>query len=323
MKTSFACCFFTAVLLIPTAPAQAALPLEDLLSQEPQVRQTAEQKVRQEGAKHLDTLIANLQAESQKTQVVSLRALVLLGPQAKPAAAPIAALASRTKPPMRWLALEALRDLGPASAGVQQTMLKLLDDDNFHTQYWACRVLGAIGSQAAKAAPALQKKAENGVASVRRNAIAALGDIGPAAGEDALQTLRTRLFDPRQLVKEAAAEALGKWGDAAKPALPDLRKAARQHRAAARVVVCRALWRLTGKAEEVTAILVEEVQKNHAPFLALEVLSEIGPLAGAAGQPLQKLLDTPDQELKEAIQKTLLVLRKDKASTPSPKPEWH
>lgn len=82
----------------------------------------------------------------------------------------------------------------------------------------AGHALGLLGTEAARATPALARALRDREGRVRQEAAGALARIGePAVGD-----LIAALADPNAVVRQAAAHALGQIGPAAEAAVPDL-----------------------------------------------------------------------------------------------------
>ena len=114
----------------------------------------------------------------------------------------------------RRMAAGVIQGIGPAAEPLLDALAPNLYSENFHVQYWTCRALAAIGPAAANLTPDLCYLAENGVASVRRNACLALGDVavGTEYEQLASETL-TSVLDNEFLhpVKVAASTALANF----------------------------------------------------------------------------------------------------------------
>jgi HEAT repeat protein len=114
------------------------------------------------------------------------------------------------------LACAIIRGIGPGAKEFVPQLTISLQADDFHVQYWACRALSSIGPDASPAAGALIEALHTGVASVRRNAAIALGNI--AVNFDGkskwavIQALRQTQKDYSAPVRGAAKEALHKLG---------------------------------------------------------------------------------------------------------------
>lgn len=218
-------------------------------------------------------------------------------------------------------------------------MREFLDDEDFHTQYWACRVLAALGPHAAPAAPRLVELVGDGVTSVRRNAALALGQIGPAIGDSGLQVLIRALHDPSQIVREDAVIALGNLGRPfAEPAVQEVEAVlAEDANFAGRSQAARTLWILKPDSQLAPRVLLEQLAGKNEPWVAAEVLAQfaadmdviddvaellehadpetrvfaagvlgaLGPPAAQTADRLKPLLEDPDQDVREVAGEAL------------------
>lgn len=226
-------------------------------------------------------------------------ALHLIGAEARPAVpALMKVLEEGHSSDTRISAIYALKGIGPEAKAAVPLLIKALDCEDFHTQYFAAQALGAMGKEAQAAVPALRRKVKEGVASVRRHAAAALGDIGAAIGEEGVQTLIEALHDPLEPVREKAVIALSKLGALAEPAIPVIRQALAGRTLAARAQAARTLWRLTGEADEALGILMVEMDEARDPLTAAEVLGEMGPAAAPAVDVLTQRLSSRDADIR-------------------------
>jgi HEAT repeat protein len=240
------------------------------------------------------SLIELLKQDDSQQRIAASLTVCAMGPQAKDVLPALTeALRSSDLDTRRPALMNALLCLGREAKPAMPLMIEFLDDQDFHTQYWACRVLGAIGPEAKVAVPKLLPLVQTGVTSVRRNAAAALGKIGPDIGPQALQVLIRALNDPLQPVREEAAVALGRLGEFAQPAVPALEELLKDESSfAARSRGADALWRLNPKSPTPLRVLLVQVQSEEEAETAARVLGEIGNELGAA-DPLTGLLDSP------------------------------
>lgn len=240
------------------------------------------------------SLIELLKNGNSRQRIGASLSICVLGPAAKDVLpALIEALRSSDLDTRRPALMSALLSLGPEAKPAMPLMLEFLDDPDFHTQYWACRVFGAIGPEAKVAVPKLLPLVRTGVVSVRRNAAAALGRIGPEIGPEGLEVLIQALNEPMQPVREQAAIALGRLGEFAKPAVPALEELlSDQSTFAARSRGAEALWRLNPQSPTPLRVLLVQVQGEDEAETAALVLGEIGKQLGAA-DALVQLLDSP------------------------------
>jgi hypothetical protein len=104
-----------------------------------------------------------------------------------------------------------LSRMGPAAKDAASDLIDSLKKDPFVRQN-AALALGAIGPEAASdSVPALVELLHDSEWTVRRQAAAALGELGPAA-RDAVPELKKLTADKDSLVRKAAAAAVKKIG---------------------------------------------------------------------------------------------------------------
>jgi HEAT repeat protein len=240
------------------------------------------------------TLIEVLKQDDPRRRIAASLTICAMGPPAKEVLpALIEALRVSDLDTRRPALMNALLCLSVEAKPAMPLMLEFLDDADFHTQYWACRVFGAIGPEAQVAVPKLLPLVRKGVTSVRRNAAAALGRIGPGIGPEGLETLIQALNDPMQPVREEAAIALGRLGEFAKPAVVPLEELLKDESTfAARSKGAEALWRLAPDSPTPLRVLLVQVQSEEEAETAARVLGQIGNQLNAA-DPLTQLLDSP------------------------------
>jgi HEAT repeat protein len=229
----------------------------------------------------------------------AMLALEALGPKAAPVVPQLAQLLERDNPDNRRHILSIFRAIGPGSKPALPAIRAKLFHDDFHTQYWACRAVGAIGAEAIEAAPDLRQLLRpNYTASARRNAAIALGLLGSNLDERSVDALVTTLRDRIHPVREEAARALGRLGKAGRSAIPELRIALVDGKRDIRSTCALSLWKLTGEAGPVLPPLVEELGEGHRPWEAAEVFAELGPEGAPAVDSLIKLLQSDNAEVR-------------------------
>jgi len=162
----------------------------------------------------VDPLIVALEDENPQVRVAAAVALEMIGPAAIKAKPILEEMLQSDDDRTNILACGIIRGIGgPDAIELTELVVTLLDNENFHVQYWACRALGGVGPRAAPvAAGKLIELLETGVASVRRNAAVALGDIAAGLEDQSvvIQALERTTKDYSHLVREAAEEALTK-----------------------------------------------------------------------------------------------------------------
>jgi hypothetical protein len=112
----------------------------------------------------------------------------------------------------------------PAGAAHANALLKCLKDHP-ELQYCGMALTKVMGPASAGFAPKLVKELGSRKMPVRLFSATSLGQIGAAAGPQAVTALAQRLSDQDPSVTWAAAAALGRMGRAAKGAVPALEKA--------------------------------------------------------------------------------------------------
>lgn len=277
----------------PKAIEAAPALIELLRDEDPGVFEAASKALGRMGPKAVPLLIEGLGSKQTNVCRGAALSLSLIGPQAAPAVKPLIAVVQEGRPEERLAALVALRDVGPAAKPAVPALLKATRADDFRTQYVACMVLEVIGPEAKAAVPRLGELLQSGSASVRMHAALALGGIGKQIGEPGVQDLVGALKDRSHIVRGAAATALGRLGDAARPAVPHLKAALDENRIDSRVAAVEALWKITGDADDVVARLTAEVAGEDEPEKAADLLAQFGPAAKPA---IPKLIESLESE---------------------------
>jgi HEAT repeat protein len=257
------------------------------------------------GEDAVPALTAVLESPEPLVRVGAAAAIHDLGPKAKAAVPRLVELLAKDDPANRIPLIAALQGIGPAAKPALPRLMKLLDSDDFHTQYWACRAIGAVGAEAKPAVPILCRLTHEGLPSVRRNAAAALGKIGPDIGPEGRQALVAALRDPVEPVRENAVIALGDLRAFATDALPAIREVLQQRTLTARSAAARTLWRVTGDPNAALPTLIEQLAAPGEADGAAQVLGEIGAPAQAAVPALIEQLQSPDDETKAAVCRAL------------------
>ncbi|GAB6165043.1 hypothetical protein JCM19992_10430 [Thermostilla marina] len=178
-------------------------------------------------------------------------------------------------------ALAVLVRLGKNALPAKESVRQALYAENFHAQYWACRVLAKIGPEAADTIPDLIDRLENGAVSVRRNAAIALGRVGTKDSGKVVPPLIAALDDPMQPVREQACWSLGYLGKDAADAAVRLEKAIEDGDIYPHSAPVWALWKITGKPPQVEIVLKEFKDVTYRPTAALVLLDfglEIDPI---------------------------------------------
>ncbi len=278
----------------------------------------ASQAIGKYGEKVLPILENLWQDTDLKKRMVFCIICYELGPIATPMVPKLIELVEGDQAPPRRAAIGAMVAIGPGAAPAVPILRKQLYHEDFHTQYWSCRALAAIGSPALPAVPDLVDRLKNGVASVRRNAAAALGKLGPDIGPEAIAALIEAVDDPIQPVREQAVLALGRIGpQAAQHARELIEKSHANRPIFPKSAATWAIWRLGGPIEPLAESLVTEIKDGVYREEATAILREMG----TSGNPIQERLkkslsETPEKDSEEAanIQATLQELGADQGN---------
>ncbi|MGT2526221.1 hypothetical protein ACU4GG_02645 [Streptomyces nojiriensis] len=198
-----------------------------------------------------------------------------------------------------------LQSWGEAAAPAIPELIALLDTDS---AVWALDALAAIGPAAARAAPmqrlrALLDAPPEGQSFAPRALALAYGRL-TGDRDPALTLLLPRLGEPYGQYNPAIL--LGELGPAGAPYVDRLRELLPAHREGwLPLCVSEALWRITGRADEIVPVLVRAV----APFTesggayravieTVRLLGEIGPPAAPAEPFLKAFLDADERPVR-------------------------
>ena len=189
---------------------------------------------------------------------------------------------------VRRSAARALEQTGPEAKDAIPALIEALEDKDEYVRAAAGRALGKIGPEAERAIPILMKMIKDQVMIVRMGAAIGLGGIGPKARE-AIPVLADALEGPNEdhNVQYRAAEALGKMGPEAIPALV---KAIQNTQYFVRRMSARALGEIGGA--DVVPALIKALQDDdrNVRVISVQALGKIGPDAKEAIPALTKAL---------------------------------
>ncbi|MFP6673882.1 MAG: HEAT repeat domain-containing protein [Pirellulaceae bacterium] len=229
-------------------------------------------------------------------------ALAKLGPASEPALQRLIVLLADDEIAVGPV-LFVLQEIGPKAAPAVPLLIRRLDDEDFHRQYWTCRVLGAIGKESEPSIPKLLDLMKNGVTSVRRNAAMALGNIG-ISSDGVLNGLDAALRDPLAPVRQEALIALGKLGPKAARSLDKIKAIANDEGGSSQADAAWAWWRIAGDSKGAANVLLRELKGYGAPWDAARYLAEMA-VAAEAIEPIIAILDEPRVETRVFAIKTL------------------
>jgi HEAT repeat protein len=189
---------------------------------------------------------------------------------------------------VRRNAARALGQKGPEAKEAIRALIEVLQDKDEYVRTAAGRALGKMGPEAERAISALMKMIKDQVMIVRMGAASGLGGIGPKARE-AIPLLADALESPHEdhNVKREAAEALGKMGP---EAIPALIKALQNNQYFARRMSALALGEIGGA--DVVPALIKALQDDDRSVrvISVQALGKIGADAKEAIPALTKAL---------------------------------
>jgi HEAT repeat protein len=172
------------------------------------------------GEDEIPALIEKLQSADATVRAESADDLRTLGPKAASATAALTKLLDDTTPQVRTTAAAALLRIVPSSPSAALTTLDAaLSNADPHVRRHAAQAIGVAGESAAPLAPKLAALLTDSDELTRLAALQAVATLGPsaAASTDAV----AKLLDDPQAAADAA-DALGRIGPAARPALKRL-----------------------------------------------------------------------------------------------------
>ncbi|HUG68245.1 MAG TPA: HEAT repeat domain-containing protein, partial [Pirellulaceae bacterium] len=292
------------------------------------------------GPKSVPRLIAKLSADNRTGRRAAAIALHDIQPPPKEAVPALVTLLIQNEPETRIAAMYAIIGLDPKpAASAMPSLHAMLDSDDFHTQYWACRTIAAVGApEALTTVPKLIELTATGVASVRSNAADAIGLIGASVGEGPIEPLTKMLGDHNYVVRRAGVIALGRLGKLAAASAPAVKTAMQDASRSIQAEAAASLWQITGTHEESLPILLEVLQDHNAPweasmaferlgatgqpavaelsklvesgtgetqYFATLAISGIGPAAKDALPALRKLLESPDEDMRQVAEQVI------------------
>ena len=270
----------------------------ELRSDDMPVWGSAARAIGQLGPKSVPRLIAKLSADNRTGRRAAAIALHDIKPPPKNAVPALIVMLIQNEPETRIAAMYTILALDPKpAASAMSSLHAMLDSDDFHTQYWACRTIAAVGApEALVTVPKLMELTASGVTSVRSNAAEALGLIGAPVGKRPIESLTKVVGDQNYVVRRAGVIALGRLGKLAAASAPTVRAAMLDASRSIQAEAAAALWQITDAHEESLPILLKVLQDHNAPWEAAQAFERLG----AAGQPavadLAKLVEAAPGE---------------------------
>jgi len=301
---------------------------EALGSRIPETHRPAIERLRRGGAEAVPVLLEILDGEVDLARVNAVRALALIGPEARDAVPALLAALTEGDTRLRRTAIDALGEIRPEDAEAVATIRALIDHADEPTRRSAMVTLGrigapaaatsvdlakiaadprekettrstallalcALGSEAAAGREPLEKILLDESAHLRALAAAALGRIDPDH-EPALEVLLQILAGPRSEAGVAPA-AVAEFGARARPAVPLLEKYFEEAPLRRRAPLAFALARIDEDPEPHVRALIEIVGivTDDGPGPAIVMLGCLGPIAAEAIPALEPFVEHP------------------------------
>jgi HEAT repeat protein len=235
-------------------------------------------------ASGLPKLLAELRSRDAEVRTRAAQALGDLGPDAQTAIPSLfKALKDRDENVARQAA-RSLRVIGAPSRDDLPLLIGGLRDASPRVRDYAVDALGKMGPEARLAVPELVQllKAKETDPELRQQAARCLGQIGPAAATQGVPALSRALKDPEAMVREAAADALSKFGGQAKSAVPSLLAVLADRETTVRRAALSALAQIGPEAREALPKLKRAFKDADIQVRrhALDVLGRLGAEAG-------------------------------------------
>ena len=225
-------------------------------------------------------LVQKLASSRSEDRAAAARALGTLGPEGTTALEALTAALEDPVADVRVAAAWAIGGLGPSAAGAVTALGKCTRDQSAQARAGAAWALGRIGPSAQSAAPSLVERLRDADETVRWRAGDALGAVG--CNVTVVAPLVEILSDAHASGRAQAAEALGRCGVAAAPALAALALALGDEREEVRWRAAWALGEIGPGAQAAVAPLVAAMADEAIRWRVADALGGIGPGAAEA-----------------------------------------
>jgi HEAT repeat protein len=241
----------------------------------------------------LPKLLADLGSKDAQARTRAALALGELGPDAQRAIPALFKVLKDGDENLARDAAQALRAIGAPSRDDLPLLIAGLRDNSPRVRGYAVEALGKMGPEARSAVPNLVPvlRAKETDPELRQQAARCLGQIGAAAATEGVPALSEALKDSEAVVREAAAEALGKFGGQARAAAPSLIAVVADRETTVRRAALAALAQIGPDAKEALPKL-KPAFKDADPEVrrhALDVLGRLGAEAVKDKEALEAL----------------------------------
>jgi HEAT repeat protein len=233
-------------------------------------------------------LIEKLKSPDAGVRAAAAEDLQTLGKKAKPAAAALAAVLNDPSPKVRFEAAAALLRIDPKDTSRVEVLSKGLASGDVSERSDAAAASGMAGAPAGVLAEKLAELLQDPNESVKINALLSITLLGPAASK-AAPAAGALLDDPAWQID--AADALGRIGAAAKPAMPKLTQMLASDKYEVRWAAVRAMSQIGGEeAKPAVKFIIDVYQKGATEiegYNSMIYLALIGPHAAEALPTIQ------------------------------------
>lgn len=219
--------------------------IDQLSATEPEEREFAARILGQMGERANEGVFALTKAlkdPSASVRRAATEALGCMGASTESAIIPISKILNDQDPDARYVAAKALGKIGPAAATYMSQALKCPDAN---VRKLIVEALGNLEPLSTEIIDSLVDTLEDENSTVRRQAVEAL----TGAGDTAVPHLRKKLLNESPTVRCNAAAALGNIGPSAKAAVPDLVEVLKYDAPVARKFAAEALGKIGAPAE--------------------------------------------------------------------------
>jgi HEAT repeat protein len=215
-------------------------------------------------------------------QVAAAKALGAIGSEARAALSALKRAAGEGQGSLGEAALDALEKIGgPKARSIEELIAALGDEADGNEPPRAAKAFEKLGREAV---PLLLAAMSSGKPRLRRDAIYALGEIGPDA-QEALPHLLKAFSDPDPEIRSAASYALFKMNAGTSVPLPQLIEALKDSSTRVREIAISALFELGTRASPAAAALAEVLRSD--PESGLRIRAAYG--LAATGRPADAL----------------------------------
>jgi len=244
-------------------------------------------------------LVVALKDKEAKVRAASALALGKIGPGAKRASRALGDALRDGDAEVRRQSAGALGEVGPAAAGGVPALLRGIDGNDADLTRLCVQALGLIGPETKTIMPALEAQLKSANRDVREAAIRAVGNMGAEARRAVPGLMNVVVVEQHEELRKAALDALASLGE---EAVPDVAKALKDERTAARLQACAILARI-GPAAKKAAPALTAALKDKSPEVRAGAAAAIGAL-GAEGRSavaaLAPLLKDPEWRVRAA-----------------------